>query len=240
MAELALITCIFIAAVLYSSVGHGGGSAYLAAFALFSVAPDTMRPASLTLNIFVAAIATVQFYRAGCFSWSIFWPFAVASIPAAFLGGWLALPARAYKIVVGVVLLFAACRLVWKPVADFGHPIPKWAAILSGVAIGFLSGLTGTGGGIFLSPLLLVMGWAETKQSAGVSAAFILVNSIAGIIGLLMKPATFPPMLSYWIVAAVLGGLIGSELGRRRLTNPTLRRLLAVVLVIAGLKLILT
>lgn len=240
MAELALLACIFIAAVLYSSVGHGGGSAYLAAFSLFSVAPDTMRPASLTLNIFVATIATVQFYRAGCFSWSIFWPFAVASIPAAFLGGWLALPARAYKIVVGVVLLFAACRLVWKPVADFAHPIPKWAALLSGAAIGFLSGLTGTGGGIFLSPLLLVMGWAETKQSAGVSAAFILVNSIAGIIGLLMKPVTFPAMLPYWIIAAIAGGLVGSELGRRRLTNPTLRRLLAVVLVIAGLKLILT
>jgi uncharacterized membrane protein YfcA len=240
MAELALITCIFIAAMLYSSVGHGGGSAYLAAMALFNVAPDSMRPASLTLNIFVATIATVQFYRAGCFSWSILWPFAVASVPAAFLGGWLTLPVRAYKVAVGVVLLFAAGRLVWKPVADSAHPIPKWAALLSGAAIGLLSGLTGTGGGIFLSPLLLVMGWAETKQSAGVSAAFILVNSIAGIVGLMTKPVAFPPMLPYWIVAAVLGGLIGSELGRRRLTNPTLRRLLAVVLVIAGLKLILT
>jgi uncharacterized protein len=240
MAELALITCIFIAAVLYSSVGHGGGSAYLAAFALFSVAPETMRPASLTLNIFVATIATVQFYRAGCFSWSIFWPFAVASIPAAFLGGYLALPARAYKVAVGIVLLFAAGRLVWKPIADTAHAIPKWAALICGGAIGLLSGLTGTGGGIFLSPLLLVMGWAETKQSAGVSAAFILVNSIAGIIGLMTKPVTVPAMLPYWIIAAILGGLIGSELGRRRLTNPTLRRLLAVVLVIAGLKLILT
>jgi uncharacterized membrane protein YfcA len=240
MAELALILCIFIAAVLYSSVGHGGGSAYLAAMALFNVAPDTMRPASLTLNIFVATIAVVQFYRAGCFSWSILWPFAVASIPAAFVGGWLSLSARVYKVAVGIVLLFAAGRLVWKPVADVAHPLPKLPALLSGGGIGLLSGLTGTGGGIFLSPLLLVMGWAETKQSAGVSAAFILVNSIAGIIGLFTKPVTFPPMLPYWIVAAVAGGLIGSEMGRRRLTNPTLRRLLAVVLVIAGLKLILT
>lgn len=240
MAELALIVCIFIAAVLYSSVGHGGGSAYLAAMALFSIAPETMRPASLTLNIFVATIAFVQFYRAGCFSWSILWPFALASIPAAFLGGWLTLPAHAYKTAVGFVLLFAAGRLVWKPVADTAHPLPKLPAFVCGAAIGFLSGLTGTGGGIFLSPLLLVMGWAETKQSAGVSAAFILVNSIAGIIGLMTKPVTFPAMLPYWIVAAVAGGLIGSEMGRRRITNPTLRRLLAVVLVIAALKLILT
>jgi uncharacterized membrane protein YfcA len=164
----------------------------------------------------------------------------LASVPAAFLGGWLTLPARAYKIVVGAVLLVAAARLIWKPVADTSRPIPKIPALAGGAAIGLVSGLTGTGGGIFLSPLLLVTGWAETKQSAGVSAAFILVNSIAGIIGLLTKPVTFPPMLPYWIVAAVLGGLIGSELGRRRLTNPTLRRLLAVVLVIAGLKLILT
>jgi uncharacterized membrane protein YfcA len=182
----------------------------------------------------------VQFYRAGCFSWSILWPFALASVPAAFLGGWLTLPARAFKIAVGFVLLFAAGRLVWKPVADTAHPLPKLPALLSGGAIGLLSGLTGTGGGIFLSPLLLVMGWAETKQSAGVSAAFILVNSIAGIIGLATKPVVFPSMLPYWIIAAVLGGLIGSEMGRRRLSNPTLRRLLAVVLVIAGLKLILT
>ena len=240
MAELALTLCIFIAAVLYSSIGHGGASAYLAAMALFGVAPETMRPASLTLNIFVATIAAVQYYRAGCFSWSIFWPFALSSVPAAFLGGWLTLPTSAYRVVVGAVLQVAAVRLVWKPVADTSNPVPLAAALVCGAAIGFLSGLTGTGGGIFLSPLLLVMGWAETKQSSGVSAAFILVNSIAGIIGLLTKPVTFPPMLPYWIVAAVLGGLIGSELGRRRLTNPTLRRLLAVVLVIAGVKLILT
>ena len=129
MVELALILCIFIAAVLYSSVGHGGGSAYLAAMALFSVAPETMRPASLTLNIFVATIALVQFYRAGCFSWSILWPFALASVPAAFLGGWLTLPARAYKVVVGAVLLVAAVRLVWKPVADTSRSIPKIPAL---------------------------------------------------------------------------------------------------------------
>lgn len=240
MSELALILCIFVAAALYSSVGHGGASAYLAAMALFSVAPETMRPASLTLNIFVATIGTVRFYRVGCFSWSIFLPFALASIPASFIGGWLTLPGKAYKVAVGVVLLVAAARFIWKPVADTSSPVPKPIAVLCGAAIGLLSGLTGTGGGIFLSPILLVMGWAETKQSSGVCAAFILVNSIAGIIGLLTNPITFPAMLPYWIPAAVVGGVIGSGLGSSRLANPTLRRILAAVLLIAGLKLILT
>jgi uncharacterized membrane protein YfcA len=239
MTELALVLCIFAAAVLYSSVGHGGASAYLAAMALFNVAPETMRPASLTLNIFVATIGAVRFYRAGCFSWSILLPFAVASVPAAFIGGWLTLPGKAYKVVVGIVLLMAAVRFVWKPVADTSNPIPLPVALFCGAAIGLLSGLTGTGGGIFLSPILLVMGWAETKQTSGVCAAFILVNSIAGIIGLFTKPVIFPPTLPYWVVAAVAGGLIGSGLGSTRLANPTLRRILAVVLVIAGLKLIL-
>jgi hypothetical protein len=139
-----------------------------------------------------------------------------------------------------MVLLVAAARFIWKPVADTSNPIPLPVALFCGATIGLLSGLTGTGGGIFLSPILLVMGWAETKQSSGVCAAFILVNSIAGIIGLFTKPVAFPPMLPYWIVAAVAGGIIGSGLGSTRLANPTLRRILAVVLAIAGLKLILT
>ena len=240
MDDFALILCIFGAALLYSSVGHGGGSGYLAAMALFGVAPATMRPAALVLNVFVATIGTIRFYRAGRFSWSMFWPFALASVPMAFLGGSLTLPGRAYKIAVGVVLLVAAVRLVWKPVADTTRPIPTDLAILSGAGIGLLSGLTGTGGGIFLTPLLLLTGWAETKQAAGVSVAFILVNSIAGMIGLMTKPVELPPTLPYWIVAAVVGGLIGSEFGSKRLANPTMRRLLAVVLVIAGVKLVMT
>jgi uncharacterized membrane protein YfcA len=240
MADVALVSCIFVAALLYSSVGHGGASAYLAAMAFFSVAPETMRPASLTLNVFVATIGLVQFYRAGRFSWSILWPFAVASVPAAFIGGAFKLPGTWYKIAVGCMLLVAAARLLWKPVADTAKPVPIAIALACGAIIGLLSGLTGTGGGIFLSPLLLVMGWAETKQSAGICAAFILANSVAGIFGLLTQPVSFPPMLPNWIVAAVAGGLAGSTLGATQLANPTMRRLLAVVLVIAGLKLILT
>jgi len=240
MIELLLVTCIFVAALLYSSVGHAGASGYLAAMAIFGIAPESMRPAALVLNILVATVATVRFYRAGCFSWSIFWPFAMASVPFAFLGGALTLPGTIYKQVVGLVLLFAAYRLFRNRVADATKRIPAPLGLLSGAGIGLLSGLTGTGGGIFLSPMLLFMGWAETKESAGVSAAFILVNSIAGIIGLFTKPVVLPNMLPYWAIAAVVGGLIGSELGSKRLGNPTLRRLLAVVLVIAGGKLMLT
>jgi uncharacterized membrane protein YfcA len=238
MAEFALVLCILAAAVLYSSVGHGGGSGYLAVMALFGVAPEAMRPAALSLNVLVASIGLFRFYRAGAFSWSHFWPFAVASVPCAFLGGMIALPIAIFKILIGIVLLFAAYRLFTNPMSDSSLPVPIPVALVCGAGIGLLSGLTGVGGGIFLSPLLLFTGWTTTKQSCGVSAAFILVNSISGLAGLMMKGATFPDQLPYWTVAAVIGGLIGSELGSRRLNSPTLRQLLAIVLVIAGLKLI--
>jgi uncharacterized membrane protein YfcA len=240
MVEVALVICIFAAAVLYASVGHGGGSGYLAVMALFGVAPESMRPAALSLNVLVASIGLVRFYRAGAFSWSHFWPFAVASVPCAFVGGWLALPVHLFRIVVGFVLVFAAYRLFSNPVSDTSRPVPLLVAVSWGAGIGLLSGLTGVGGGIFLSPLLILMGWTTTKQTCGVSAAFILANSIAGILGLVTKGATFPYQLPYWTVAAVLGGLLGAELGSRRFNSPTLRKMLAVVLVIAGLKLIFT
>ena len=240
MIDLALIVCILAAALLYSSVGHAGASGYLAAMALFGIAPESMRPAALVLNILVATITTFRFHRAGCFSWSVFWPFALASVPFAFLGGALTLPGAIYKQAVGVVLLFAAYRLVRSQPAETRKRIPAPLGLLCGAGIGLLSGLTGTGGGIFLSPMLLFMGWAETKESAGVAAAFILVNSIAGILGVFTKPVTLPSAVPYWAIAAVVGGLIGSELGSKRLANPTLRKLLGVVLVIAGVKLMLT
>jgi uncharacterized membrane protein YfcA len=240
MFDAALIVCIFVAALLYSSVGHAGASGYLAAMALFGVTPESMRPAALILNILVASIGTIRFYRAGCFSWSLFWPFALGAIPFAFLGGSLTLPSHVYKQVIGVILWFAAYRLIRKPIGDTHKPVAIPLALLCGAGIGLLSGLTGTGGGIFLSPLLLFMGWAETKQTAGVSVAFILVNSIAGMTGLLTKGMSLHPQLWIWIIAAIAGGLVGAELGSQRLANPTLRRLLAVVLIFAGLKLILT
>jgi uncharacterized protein len=239
-ATLLLPFVIFVMALLYSSVGHAGASGYLAAMALFGIAPLVMRPAALTLNILVATIATVQFYRAGCFSWRILLPFAAASAPLAFVGGMITLPGVVYKQAVGVVLLFAAYKLFryrQGDSPDSGKPIPIYFALLFGGGIGLLSGLTGVGGGIFLSPLLRFMGWAETRQTSGVAAAFILVNSIAGLLGNYASVRTLPGVVLIWGVAAVAGGLIGSELGRRRLATITLRRVLAAVLVIAGLKL---
>lgn len=236
---------IFLAALLYSSVGHAGASGYLAAMALCGVAPEAMKPSALLLNILVGTIGTIKFYRAGCFSWSIFMPFALGSIPLAFVGGGIALPGTIYKQVVGVILLFAAYRLFLARTTDKAEgnqpvkPVSFPMSVGCGAGIGLLSGLTGTGGGIFLTPLLLFMGWAETKQSAGVSVAFILVNSVAGIIGHYSKVKGLPDQIVYWVIAAGIGGLLGSELGSRRLGNVTLRRLLAVVLIIAGFKLIL-
>jgi len=237
-----LAILIFAAGLLYSSVGHAGASGYLAAMALFSLAPDIMKPTALVLNILVAFVAAAQFHRAGYFSWRIFWPFAVSSIPFAFIGGALSLPGSVYKQVLGLILLFAAYRLFQyrhSEAADAVKPVPVLWAMLFGAGVGLLSGAVGVGGGIFLSPLLLFMGWARTKQTAGVSAAFILVNSIAGIAGHLSSVKFLPDVVYIWAIAAVLGGIIGSGLGSRRFVNATLYRLLAIVLVIAGAKLIL-
>jgi uncharacterized membrane protein YfcA len=239
---LLLTLLIFTAALLYASVGHGGASGYLAAMALFNLAPEVMKPTALVLNLFVASVGTIRYGQAGCFSWSIFWPFAVVSIPFAFLGGMWKLPAEAYKIILGVVLLFAAWRLAVKQSAHAAaaqRPIFLPAALALGAAIGLLSGLTGVGGGIFLSPLLLLLGWASIRQTASVSAAFILVNSIAGLLGHLESVKSLPPQIFWWAPSALFGGMLGAELGSRRLTPLTMRRMLAAVLVVAGLKMLL-
>lgn len=236
-----LSVMIFLAAILYSSVGHAGASGYLAAMALFGVAPVIMKPSALTLNILVASIATFRFYRAGSFSWKIFWPFAAASIPLAFVGGSLAIPDPLYKKILGGVLWVAVWRLLLRDRAftqEDVKPLPSVPAIGIGAGVGFFSGLTGVGGGIFLSPLLWFTRWAEPRTIAGVSAAFILVNSVSGILGLLFKPVAWPSALPIWAAAAVSGGLIGSRLGSRRLGTDALRYLLAGVLLIAGAKLI--
>jgi hypothetical protein len=242
---LLLTLLILVAAVLYSSVGHAGASGYLAIAALFSIAPEKMKSTALILNLFVATIGTVRFVRAGCFSWKLFWPFAVFSVPCAFIGGFWKLPGQTYKTILGLVLVFAAFRLAIKQsahAAPVEKPIPLSPALLIGAPIGFLSGLVGVGGGIFLSPLLLLLGWADTRRTAGVSVVFILVNSAAGLLGSFAAKnvVVVRDEIFWWIPAALIGGLIGSELGSRRLAPMTMRRLLAVVLVVAGVKMLLT
>lgn len=235
-----IILAIFLVAILYSSVGHGGASGYLAVMALMAVAPEITRPTALTLNLFVASIATVQYYRAGHFSWRLFIPFAAASIPMAYLGGTIQLPMDVYKIVLGVVLLLAAVRLAWNFAGDDeAKEPPIWLALLIGGVLGLLSGLVGVGGGIFLTPLLLLLHWAKAKTAAGVSALFIFVNSAAGLAGAWDSVPELPRSVWFWIGAAVIGGLIGSTFGAQKMGTLTLRRVLALVLVFAGGKLIL-
>lgn len=237
---LLIAALILIVALLYSTVGHAGASGYLAVMALFGMSPIVMKPTALMLNIIVAVVGTLRFYRAGFFSWRTFWPFAVASIPASFVGGSLSLPVPIYKSIVGVVLLYSAVRLFFSARSADARKttlVPVWIALLLGAAIGLVSGLTGVGGGIFLSPVLLIMGWEKTKETSGVSAAFILVNSVAGLLGHISALAYVPADITFWAPAALIGGWIGTELGTRLLPVTGIRRWLSAVLAVAGLKL---
>lgn len=234
---------IFLAALLYSSVGHGGASGYLAVMALMSVAPESMRPAALLLNVLVSSIAFYKFYRVKAFSWQLLLPIMAGSVPFAFIGGLITLPAYIYKPIIGLVLIAAAWQIFNRssviPTSIKQSP-SKLPLIGLGAGLGLLSGLTGVGGGIFLSPILILMNWAETKMISGIAAAFILVNSIAGLAGVLTQSYVLPSGLFAWAVAAVAGGFIGAEFGSRRLANPAIRKILALVLVIAGAKMLLT
>lgn len=241
-AHLALLcAAIALIALLYSSVGHAGASGYIAVMALWGIAPAEIRPTALFLNILVAVLGSFQFWRAGHFRWELFWPFALLAVPAAYLGGYLHLPAFVLRILLGVVLLMSAARLIFRR-SDPPNPKPppRPVAVTIGGALGFLSGLTGTGGGIFLTPLLLILNWARIREAAAVSALFILVNSIAGLVGYLRANQSMPTLAFILAGAALLGGAIGSYLGSRRFAVRTISVLLASVLVIAGLKLLFT
>lgn len=234
---------MLVAAFGYAAVGHGGASAYIAAMALAGIAPADMRPIALLLNILVSSLGTWKFYRAGFFRWRLFWPFAVVSIPLAYLGGAITLPGNAYKILVGAVLLYAAWQL-WRSaksgeeMREVREPPLVWAMVI-GAAMGLLAGLTGVGGGIFLSPLLLMLGWAGTKQTSAVAAPFILVNSLAGLAAVFMaKGAALPAYVWILVPAVLVGGWLGAEYGSRRFANPVVRRVLAVVLALAGAKMV--
>lgn len=239
--HLLLVTAILLIAFLYSSVGHAGASGYIAVMSLASLSPEVIRPSALLLNILVAGIGSWQFHRAGHFSWRLFWPFALLSIPLAFVGGAIDLPTHLFKLLVGSVLLLSAVYFFWRPSDDDAGPGPsKPAAIAAGGILGLFAGLTGTGGGIFLTPLLLIMRWARTKEAAATSALFILVNSVAGLLGNVSGARTLPTLVLPMAVAAVIGGAVGSHFGSHRFPPAMIKRLLAAVLVIAGLKLILS
>jgi len=239
--HLTLLTLgVFVIAFLYSSVGHAGASGYIAVMSLMSMAPASIKPTALALNILVATIGSWQFWRAGHFSWRLFWPFALLSVPCAWIGGYVALPGHVFQRLVGLVLLYSAARFVLRPPPEQQPSEPPRAAALAiGGGIGLLSGLTGTGGGIFLTPVLLFMHWARAKNAAAVAALFILVNSISGLLGNVTSTGQFPSFALVLLVAAGIGGTIGSHLGSRRFDPVMIKRLLAAVLLIASAKLLL-
>ena len=232
---------LLLVAFLYSSVGHGGASGYLALMALFSFSPDVMKPTALLLNVFVSAIAFFQFYRAKHFNWKMFVPLAMTSVPAAFIGGLMVVDGTVYKQVLGVLLLLPVLRFVFfsKINVENKKPFSVKGLLLLGGSIGLLSGMIGIGGGIILSPILLLLHWSGQKQTAAISALFIFVNSFAGLSGQIAKGISFSNEMYTFVGIAVMGGVMGAYLGAMRFDQKILMRILASVLLIASVKLLL-
>jgi uncharacterized membrane protein YfcA len=239
-----LLIALAAVAFLYASVGHAGASGYIAVLALAGVSAPEIRAIALVLNVLVASVGTLQFMAAGHFRRDVFVPLALASVPAALVGGAIALPAVLLRQLIGVVLLFSAWRLVGQPPADPEEMrLPRRPVVaLTGGTLGLLAGLTGTGGGIFLTPWMILRSWLLPKQAAAVSVAFILVNSIAGLAGLVLRQGVAalpePSALAPLAAVVLVGGTLGAYGGSRRFPSPWIRRLLAVVLVIAAWKLL--
>jgi len=233
---------LFIVAFLYAAVGHGGASGYLALMAVFGMLPEIMKPTALLLNLFVSLSAFLLFYKEGHFKWKIFMPFALASIPFSFLGGMIALDASIYKKILGILLLIPVVRLAAFPNKDI-HDLKQSTVFLSlliGACIGFLSGLIGIGGGIILSPVLLLLAWTNQKQTAAISALFIFVNSLSGLAGQLTKGINFQSEMFILVGVAFAGGSVGAWLGAKKFNQNILKYLLATVLLMASVKLLLT
>lgn len=235
--SLLLIPAICLAAALYASVGHGGASAYIALLALTGFAPEAVRPAALVLNIVVASLAAARYVRAGRFAWRVFWPFAIAGVPAAYLTGRITLAVDIYEPLLAAVLAAAAARYLFWPDIDVSKPaapLPMGVGALAGAGLGALAGLTGIGGGVFLSPLLVFAGWADPMRASGIAACFIVVNSAAGLAGRLAAMPELPQALPLWAGAAVVGAWAGSSLSLRRLDGRAMLRALGLVLAFAS------
>ncbi len=233
---------LFIVAFLYSSVGHGGASGYLALMAIFSITPDVMKPTALLLNLFVSLTSFIQFYRGKHFKWEIFLPFAIASVPLAFVGGLLTVNADTYKKILGLLLLVPILRFLFFANIRI-EELKKSNLALSlfiGAAIGFLSGLIGIGGGIILSPVLLLLKWTDMRQTAAISALFIFVNSLAGLAGQFTKGIHFSTEMYGYVAVAFTGGICGAYFGSLKFTSNVLKYMLALVLIVAAYKLLFT
>jgi len=233
---------LFAVAFLYASVGHGGASGYLALMAIFSMAPEVMRPTALLLNLFVSLTAFIQFYRGKHFIFKIFLPIALASVPMAFIGGLITIDAGLYKKLLGILLLIPIIRFLFFqniPVNELRKNNIAISILIGGI-IGFISGVIGIGGGIILSPLLLLFKWTDQKQTAAISALFIFVNSLSGLMGQWTKGIEFTPNMMGYVAVAFVGGLLGAYFGAMKFNQNVLRILLAFVLVVASYKLIFT
>ncbi len=234
-------------AAMYASVGQAGASGYIAAMALFALPTAVMRPVALILNLSVSVIGSYRYARAGLFRWALFWPFVLTSIPLSYVGGLVTIPPEIYRPLISAILFYSAYRLVWTTLPrqhdekgeSSVQPLPIYQALLWGAGIGFVAGITGIGGGIFLSPLLHLKKWAEPKQVSALSSAFILVNSASGLLGQLTRMPALPAYVPVWMLAVIVGGYIGAGYGVKALNQVALKRILAGILAFAALRTLL-
>ena len=238
-----ILILLLIVAFLYASVGHGGASGYLGMMVLLGISPALMKPSALLLNMIVSAIATIQFYKAGYFRKNIFIPFVILSVPFAFIGSRVVLPDHVYKIILGICLLISVIRILmmnYFQTISNKRSLPLVPALIIGAGIGIVSGMIGIGGGILLSPILLIFKWADIRESAAVAAPFIFINSLSGMTGLWSAGISFTHDIVWWVVAASIGGLLGSYSGSKKFNTVVLKYVLSVVMIIAATKLFIS
>ena len=239
LVDILISICLFFGAILYTSVGHAGASIYIAIMSIFGVPVTTIKPTALSLNIIVSSFTSYQFVRAKFYDIKLATPLLIGAIPAAFIGGYINLPSNIYKPIIGVMLLYSAYRFITVKKEDEKPTVPYkfFYAVTTGIIIGFLAGLTGTGGGIFLSPLIIFAAWTTTKGASGTVAIFIFFNSLFGLMGNITSLSATPPTLPLYAGAALLGGIIGSRIGVHYFQHTAIKRTLGLVLLIASLKL---